>query len=139
VKEQILWLILGLACYYDFRIRQIPDWLTLPAIVAGLILCPHNWTGVLAGGGCMYLVGLLGNLLGKKECIGGGDLKLLAAIGAFVGWRLVLAVFFVAPLILIFLPIFKGRSKTMPYAPYLALATLVVLLFKEKMFLLLTS
>ena len=54
--------------------------------------------GILTGGGVLYITGMIGDFLFKKESMGGGDIKLLAGIGAFLGWQTALLVFFLAPL-----------------------------------------
>jgi leader peptidase (prepilin peptidase)/N-methyltransferase len=78
----------------DFKYYIIPDWFNLPMIIAGLAisfipgdLSPlQSITGLLSGGGSLYLVGLIGKFLFKKEdSMGGGDIKLMAAAGALFG------------------------------------------------------
>ena len=78
----------------DIRHYIIPDQFTLPLIIAGLAISffPGGITplqsllGTLGGGGILYLIGLLGTVLFKKgEAMGGGDIKLMAAAGAFWG------------------------------------------------------
>jgi len=74
----------------------------------------------------------LGNFLFKKESMGGGDVKLLAMIGAFIGWRLVLLTFFIAPIfgsiVGIILKLKKG-VELIPYAPYLSLGAVMSILY----------
>lgn len=77
----------------DFKHYIIPDSLTLPFIAAGIAtsFLPGSPTplqslfGILAGGGSLYAIGWLGGVIMKKEAMGGGDIKLMAAAGAFFG------------------------------------------------------
>ena len=91
--------------------------------------------GALAGGASIYIIGFLGELAFKKEAMGGGDVKLMAMIGSFLGWKLVALAFFIAPLfgsiVGIILKIRSGR-ETIPYGPYLSLAALVAVFFGER-------
>jgi prepilin peptidase CpaA len=83
----LLAVVLGTAVVTDFRSSRIPNWLTLPAIVAGI--CAQTWTNGMAG--MMFsLAGLGGGLalfliLHLSGNIGAGDVKLMAAVGAMVG------------------------------------------------------
>src|SRR3990167_5243896 len=103
-----LYLTLGLLVQsvIDSRHKIIPDIITLPAIVVGLAVSAffpevHGQTGhlagfwaalkgILLGGGFLYAVGTIAEWILKKEAMGGGDVKLLVAIGAAIGWRGVL-------------------------------------------------
>ncbi len=78
----------------DFDLKLIPDSLTLPGIPIGLIY--HGWLGgewldsilgILAGGGSLLLIGEVYLRLRKREGMGGGDVKLAAMMGAFLGWQ----------------------------------------------------
>ncbi len=82
--EYILFLLLALAAWTDLRRREVPNWLTFPAMVLGLGVAwfTRGWPGLgdsilglLAGGGILFLPFFLG-------AMGGGDVKLLAAVGA---------------------------------------------------------
>ena len=87
---------------WDFRI--IPDRISIPFIAAGLVwslMSPRlslagSALGALVGGGALLAVGELYRLARKVEGMGGGDVKLMAMIGAFLGVRLILPVILVA-------------------------------------------
>jgi prepilin peptidase CpaA len=88
---QTIWavtiLLTALAAFVDFRTRKIPNWLTVPAFVAGMTLrtALFGWTGAksaLEGTG-LALVVLLPLVLMKA--LGAGDWKLMGAVGAFLG------------------------------------------------------
>src|SRR5260370_102245 len=78
--------------------QTIPDVISLPGIVVGLLLSLVDGTpslldsaaGVLLGGGTLYAVAVGYHAVTGREGMGGGDIKLLAMIGAFLGWRAVL-------------------------------------------------
>ena len=91
--------------------------------------------GYLVGGGVVWTVRIFGSLAFGKEAMGLGDVHLMAAVGACLGWIDATVAFFIAaPIGLVWTllaAVFgKGLSRTMPYGPYLAVATLVVLLGK---------
>jgi len=95
----------------------------------------NSFLGALAGGGSIYLIGFLGELVFKKEAMGGGDVKLMAMIGAFLGWKLTILAFFIAPIFGsifgIILRIKDGRD-IIPYGPHISLAALVAIFFGDK-------
>lgn len=83
----------------------------------------------------MFLLGVLGELIFRKEALGGGDVKLMAMIGAFIGWKAVLLTFFMAPVLGSFVGLFmkiRFKKEVIAYGPYLSVAALVSLLFGEK-------
>ena len=139
------------ATFVDFEIQEIPDEVSVGVLAVGLLLAAafpsifnetarlnsflNSFLGALAGGGMIYAMGTLGEFMFKKEAMGGGDVKLLAMIGAFVGWKLVVLTFFLAPafgsVVGIILKIRHGR-ETIPYGPYLSLAAVVVIFCGDK-------
>ena len=79
----------------DLEHQLLPDAITLPGIVVGLVaslFLPPGFVdaliGVVAGGGFLWLVGEAYYRYAGQEGMGGGDVKMLAMIGAFLGWKL---------------------------------------------------
>ena len=92
---------------------------------------------MLAGGGALYLIGVLGELILKKESMGGGDVKLAAMLGAFMGWKLILAALFVAFLVGAVVGVVtlarkpKDWDSSLPFGPFIALGAVLALLWGE--------
>ncbi len=116
----------------------IPDEFSLGGIVVGLIgslLNPERdfWTaaaGVLMGGGFLWAVAYGYLLIRKEEGMGGGDIKLLAWIGAVLGWVSIPFVILVSSLLggvigLLTMSKDKGLKTTIPFGPFLAAAALL--------------
>ncbi|MFC1594583.1 prepilin peptidase [Candidatus Omnitrophota bacterium] len=86
--------------------------------------------GASVGASAIYLTAIFGDILFRKESMGGGDIKLLAAIGAFLGWQQVLITFLIAPffgaVVGIVIKIVK-KTSLIPYGPFLSMAALLVL------------
>jgi leader peptidase (prepilin peptidase)/N-methyltransferase len=140
----VLWLFaaaLVVITFIDLDHQIIPDVISLPGIVVGFF-CSFaipwiSWTdsllGILLGGGSLYLVAAGYELLTKKEGMGGGDIKLLAMIGAFLGWKAVLPIIFFSSLMgtLVGVPVMliqKADGKlAIPFGPFLAAAALFYL------------
>jgi prepilin peptidase CpaA len=88
----VLWPILVLvlvATATDLRSRRIPNWLVLPFLVAGLAVSTwlHGWTGLKESLLGLLMGGLLFGILAVMGGMGGGDVKLCAAIGAWIWWQ----------------------------------------------------
>lgn len=141
------------ATFVDFEHRIIPDEVSIGGMAAGLIfslLMPQlhgvradeglvlvhakslglSLLGVLAGGGAIYAMGILGDFLFKKESMGGGDVKLMAMVGAFLGWKLAILTFFLAPFFgAVYGIIEKIRTKdtAIAYGPFLVAGALISL------------
>ena len=134
--------------FIDLRHQIIPDLISIPGILLGLVfsfLIPgFHWLnsliGVLLGGLFFYLLAWGGQLLFKKESLGGGDIKLAAMLGAFLGWQKLILVFFLSSflgalvgIILIFAVKDFRSKRIIPFGPFLALASLVALLAGDKL------
>jgi len=132
--------------FIDLAHRIIPDMISIPGIAAGVLASyflpgMDIWDsilGALAGGGMLYLVTWGYYLVTKKIGMGGGDIKLLAMIGAFLGWQAIpFVVFFSAVIgsvigIAYILISSKGRDFQIPFGPFLALAAEIQILFGER-------
>lgn len=79
-----------IATITDFLRRKIYNWLTLPAILVGLILNSvlGGWWGLFDSIAGLLLGGIIFLILGLMGMMGGGDVKLAAAVGALIGWYL---------------------------------------------------
>ena len=103
----------------------------LPSNIAAYLLSlSMALSGYIVGGGMIYAMGLLGDIVFKKESMGGGDVKLLAMVGAFLGWKLAILAFFIAPFFGAIFGIaekFRTGDSTMAYGPFLILGSLVSL------------
>lgn len=130
-----LTLLLGLALT-DYRAYILPDEFTLGGLVLGLGLAA--WAGVdplitaiigaLVGFGTLWLVAWLGQKVFRKEAMGGGDIKMMAMVGAFLGWPGVFLTIFLGALLgtLVFLPLtLLGREKLVPFGIFLAMGAAV--------------
>ncbi len=127
--------------FIDLSHQIIPDVITLPGIVIGVLaastVLPPGLTnsliGLFLGGGLFYLVAILSLAILKKEGMGGGDIKLIAMIGAFLGWQGVLLTIFLAALsgsvIGIAMIAMKGKTRAdlIPFGPYLVFGALTSL------------
>ena len=89
----------------DLEHHLLPNLITLPGIVAGFMFSfsgDPGWvaslTGILAGGGVLYLIAEAYYRLRHEEGLGMGDVKMLAMVGAFLGWKLTLVTLMMASL-----------------------------------------
>jgi len=97
---------------------------------------PYAWSlsaalsGFIVGGGLVYAMGLVGDIVFKKESMGGGDVKLMAMVGAFMGWKLAILSFFLAPFFGAAYGIaekIRTKDSTIAYGPFLVMGALVSL------------
>jgi len=131
----------------DLYHQIIPDVISLPGIVIGLLgslVIPQItfWSsliGVLSGGGSLFLVATVYQWLFKREGMGGGDVKLLAMIGAFLGWKAVILTIllssFIGSIIGITVMLIKGKDfkYAIPFGPFLALGAVISLFCGENL------
>jgi leader peptidase (prepilin peptidase)/N-methyltransferase len=129
--------------FIDIDHQIIPDVITYPGIgvgfvasfVLGNITYIESLIGILLGGGILLLVAWGYHLLTKREGMGGGDIKLLAMIGAFLGWKGVIFTIFAGSAIgtaagvVVALRSGGGRKLAIPFGPFLSLAALLYLFF----------
>ena len=127
-----LTLLLGIAMT-DAREYIIPDEFSLGGLVMGLGLSLIDGTaglrkaviGAVVGFGLFWVVAVLGKVAFRKEAMGGGDIKMMAMIGAFTGWVGVVVTTFLGAVIglAVFAPIaLSGRKKLVPFGVFLAVA-----------------
>lgn len=152
---------LVLATFVDLDEMYIPDRVSLGGIALGLVLGPlvpslHDavtWWGGLkealigaaAGSGLLGFVALAGEKIFKKEAMGMGDVKLVGAIGALMGWPAVVFTFFFSSLfgavagLAMIAAKRKGMASEIPFGPYIALAAVLWMLGGSELWMLYVS
>jgi leader peptidase (prepilin peptidase)/N-methyltransferase len=136
----ILILVMILTFFIDLKHRIIPDVLTLPGVILGFLLSflvdspsvLNSALGAIVGGAIFYLAAVLGEILFKKESMGGGDIKLAMLLGAFLGWKNVILVFFLSAFFgtliggaALFFSKQVKDTRTIPFGPFLALGAII--------------
>ena len=152
-----------IATFVDIQHRIIPDEISVGGIIFGFILTAikgfnlrpvsydtrpmfDSLLGIIVGGGIIYLTGKLFDLVyfkilkrppiqGETESMGGGDVKLLAMIGAFLGWQKVIFVFFLAPFfgaVVGMINLLAKKDHTIPYGPFLSFAAIFSIFWMDK-------
>ena len=130
----------------DFDTQLLPDSITLPLLWFALFVSLFNvfvtpetaLIGALVGYLTLWSVFWLFKLATGKEGMGYGDFKLLAAIGALLGWEMLPQVImlsaFVGATVGLILIAVKGRDKNtpIPFGPYLSVAAFIALIWGEK-------
>ena len=94
-------LIAGIAAFTDWRSGRIPNWLTLPPLVIAPVIYGilYGWNGAFISVGGIVICGLVPFFLHRQSAIGGGDVKMVAAIGAVTGMLVGLEIEFVSFLV----------------------------------------
>ncbi len=133
--------------FIDLDHQIIPDVITLPGILLGLAasFLPDGigiWQaviGFLVGGGALYLVAILGDFLFKKDSMGGGDIKMAAMLGAFLGWQKVLLIFMLSSVVglVISLAIMTvseklRKERVIPFGPFIAIAAVIAITYGDQ-------
>jgi len=146
----MLFYVLLIASFIDFKTFEISNGIILFLLISGIILSLifpglhkkafftksifESVLGILVGGGIMYVTASIGNFLLKKETMGGADIKLMAAIGAFLGWKNCIYIFFLSPIFGLIFAIFvllKKKESIIPYAPFISMATVFVVFYAD--------
>lgn len=142
--------------FIDFDTRLLPDVLTKPGMglglvagiwpgVAGAVLSQPNtpaWVstflaslaGFVVGGGITWGIRIVGSAVFRKEAMGFGDVKLMAMIGAFLGWQSALLTMFLGCLFGAVgggIGVALGRGNVIPFGPFLALGAVVSLFWSD--------
>jgi leader peptidase (prepilin peptidase)/N-methyltransferase len=131
-------LLLGIAIT-DARHYIIPDEFTWGGLVIGLLLALGGGVdgflqallGAAVGFVLLWVVGWAGTLVFKEEAMGGGDVKMMAMVGSFVGWRGVLLTVFAGAALgsLIFIPLSIKKKRLVPFGVFLAVGAVVAFVF----------
>jgi leader peptidase (prepilin peptidase)/N-methyltransferase len=139
------WMLIAMTCI-DYDTQLLPDDLTLPLLWVGLLVNLHGTfvpleqavIGAAAGYLALWSIYWVFKLVTGKEGMGYGDFKLLAALGAWLGWTLLPTVILlssiVGAVVGIGLIVFTkhGRDKPIPFGPYLAAAGVIALLYGKQ-------
>jgi leader peptidase (prepilin peptidase)/N-methyltransferase len=142
--------------FIDLAVRIVPDVISLPGIILGLVISVIGYVfadnqpsivpsplssllGILIGGGFLLATAWIYEKFTGVEGMGGGDIKLLAMIGAFLGWQAIPTTLFIASLLGSIVGIGcmlltgAGRRLAMPFAPFLCSAALLFVFFGERL------
>ena len=134
--------ITGIDLYHQI----IPDVISLPGIGVGLLaslVIPQinfldSLIGALLGGGSLFIVATLYQWLFKREGMGGGDVKLLAMIGAFLGWKAVILTILLSSLIGsitgMIMMVLRGKDfkYAIPFGPFLSFGAVIALFYQNE-------
>jgi len=146
--------LLIIATFTDFAHLIIPDSISIPGMVMGIFAsfcfpemmnaASHtdglirSFIGLVAGGGSIWVIGILGKAIFRKDAMGGGDVKLMAMVGSFLGMKLAFFSIFLGSLfgavvggVLIVLRL-KTRKDYIPFGPYIALGAILSFFCGEK-------
>jgi leader peptidase (prepilin peptidase)/N-methyltransferase len=144
--ETLIYMILGSVLLFialvDYKTMLIPDWIVLLILAGGIILAffqpDVSWlervSGMLSAGLILFLIAFF-----SKGGLGGGDVKLMAAAGFLLGWKLTLWALLLGSVTggvigLAILATGRGRLKTaIPFGPFLAFGIISSILFGEQM------
>jgi leader peptidase (prepilin peptidase)/N-methyltransferase len=142
--------------FIDLDVRIVPDVISLPGIVLGLALSIIGYflnsgsttlipgpvsslIGIIAGGGFLLATAWIYEKITGVEGMGGGDIKLLAMIGAFLGWPSIPMTLFFASVVgsVVGLTCMvltgAGRRLALPFAPFLCSGAVLFVFFGEEL------
>lgn len=132
--------------FIDIDHKIIPDIITLPGILIGILASfvlatvtfKDALLGFLIGGGSLWLVAVGYSLITHKDGMGGGDIKLLAMIGTFIGWKGVILTIFISSIVGtcvgITLILIKGKNLkfAIPFGPFLSIGAIIYIFFGKE-------
>lgn len=132
VKGAVMTFLLGIVSFVDLKHQIIPDKLWIISMISGLVCAlfgtqslMSSLFGMLTGGGLLFILAL------APGALGGGDIKLMFGIGAFLGpykvlWAVFLA-FALSAVVIVFLLLFKIKAPKdhIPFGPFLALGSFI--------------
>ena len=135
--------VLIVITFIDLDHQIIPDVVTLPGIPIFLLVAifvvkvpwMESLIGLLIGGGLLFAIAFIYQLITKREGMGGGDIKLLAMVGGFLGWKSLIFILlfssFSGAIVGITAMIIKKQDMkyAVPFGPFLCLAAMVYLFF----------
>lgn len=137
---------LTLVSFVDLSHRIIPDVISMPGILIGLVISlfypqmsfTNALIGVALGGGSLYVVASVYQIVTKREGMGFGDVKLLAMIGAFIGWKGVLFTIlcssFIGSVVGVVLMLISSEADSkyaVPFGPFLSLGAIIYVMWGE--------
>ncbi|PIE70744.1 MAG: prepilin peptidase [Deltaproteobacteria bacterium] len=139
--------VMILITFIDIDHQIIPNAISLPGIpifyAAAFLVPGAGWDerliGILIGGGSLWTVNVIYRLVKRMDGMGGGDVKLLALIGGFIGWQGVFFTIFISSaagsLIGLFIMCLRRKSLTfaIPFGPFLALGGVLYIFFGSEL------
>lgn len=131
----------------DFQLKIIPDVISLSFMVIGIgVLAWEHFPdvlggvtfsllGILVGGGTLWILAEVVSRLKGVDAMGGGDIKLAAMLGAFLGWKSLLFIFFASSVLALIyaliIYLFRGpeTDRQIPFGPFLSMAGMIYFLY----------
>ena len=142
-----LFFTLVLLFFIDLKTMFLPDNITLPLLWGGILLSTINHglfniqindsiLGVILGYLILFIIAKGGKIILKKDAMGEGDFKLLAAIGSFLGIKGVFITFLMSPflgiLTWLILKMVKKEEKQIPFGPSIILSSVIAIIYKTQ-------
>lgn len=147
----VLSILLICEAFVDYDLKLIPNEFIIAGMLSGTALFVYNlfyqvdmygdraWynpiLGIVSGAGTLLLVAIVGSVVCKTDAMGMGDVKLLAVIGLFLGWRLTLVALLLSVIlaaivsfVLILSNKVNGKSEV-PFGPFIAIGTFIAMLY----------
>ena len=139
--------LLLIITFIDFDYQIIPDVISIPGIFFGIgasfFMPLMSWfeslIGILSGGGLLLIVAMGYKWFTGREGMGGGDVKLLAMVGAWLGWRAIPFILLSSSMIGVIiggaagLITQKGLKYKIPFGPFLSLASIIYIFFGREL------